>query len=34
MLTMTPHMMTRPDWLAGLVAMLAILLIQLSARLL
>lgn len=34
MLTMTPHMMTQPDWLAGLVAMLAILLIQLSARLL
>lgn len=33
MLTMSPHVMKRPDWLAGIVAMLAILLIQLLARL-
>lgn len=32
-MTMTPHIMTRPDWTAGLVALLAIMLIQLLARL-
>ena len=34
LLTMTPHVMTRPDWLAGMIVLLAILLIQLLARLL
>jgi cobalt/nickel transport system permease protein len=33
LLTMTPHAMTRPDWATGLLALLAILAIQIVARL-
>jgi len=32
LLTMNPHVMSRPDWLAGILALAAILLIQLTAR--